>query len=146
MKNSIFINIAQEIGRSSKCISRSVGAVIEKEGRILSTGYNGTPAGYKNCNEVWSVKPVNHSEWSKKYEVHAEMNAIIWAARRGISIDGSTIFVTLEPCHDCTKNIIAAGIKKIVFLNEYNHVNSEEANKFLKDCGVEKIKYVEEKI
>jgi dCMP deaminase len=132
-----FINIAHEIARASKCVSKQVGAVIVKDGRILSTGYNGTPSGYVNCCEYWDGKYTNeHHEWSKTYEIHAEMNAIIWAAREGISIKGATIYVTLEPCSDCSKNIIASGIKRIVYDKSYEHTNSKIVTKFIKDNGV----------
>jgi len=132
-----FINIATEIASASKCVSKQVGAVIVKDGRILSTGYNGTPAGYTNCCDHWEGEYTpQHHEWSKTYEIHAEMNAIIWAARKGISIEGATIYVTLEPCSECSKNLIASGIKRIVFLQEYEHTHSVVVSKFLKDNGV----------
>ncbi|MCW8837446.1 MAG: dCMP deaminase family protein [Thiovulaceae bacterium] len=132
-----FINIANELSSASKCVSKQVGAVIVKDGRILSTGYNGTPAGYTNCSEHWDNKYTKeHHEWSKTYEIHAEMNAIIWAARQGISIEGATIYVTLEPCADCSKNIIASGIKRIVYEKAYEHNHSEVISKFIKDNGV----------
>lgn len=132
-----FIRIAQEIASASKCVSKQVGAVIVKEGRILSTGYNGTPAGYINCSEHWGgIYTKEHHEWSKTFEIHAEMNAIIWAARKGISIEGATIYVTLEPCSDCSKNIIASGIKRIVYLRAYEHNHSEVISKFIKDNNV----------
>ena len=132
-----FINIAQEIATASKCVSKQVGAVIVKDGRILSTGYNGTPAGYINCCQHWNNEYTsNHHEWSKTYEIHAEMNAIIWAARKGISIEGATIYVTLEPCSECSKNIIASGIKRIVYLKPYEHNHSAIISKFIKDNGV----------
>lgn len=133
-----FLNIAKEISKASKCVSKQVGAVIVKNGRILSTGYNGTPAGFQNCCDYWDGKYTKeHHEWSKKYEIHAEMNAIIWAARQGISIEGASIYVTLEPCSECSKNIIASGIKKIVYEKSYEHTNSPEISKFLQDSGVE---------
>ncbi len=132
-----FINIALEIASASKCVSKSVGAVIVKNGRILSTGYNGTPAGYTNCCDHWNGEYTNeHHEWSKTYEIHAEMNAIIWAAREGISIKGATIYVTLEPCSDCSKNIIASGIKRIVYDKPYEHTNSDIVTKFIKENSV----------
>jgi len=132
-----FINIATEIAQASKCVSKQVGAVIVKDGRILSTGYNGTPAGYINCSEHWHGEYTSaHHEWSKTYEIHAEMNAIIWAARKGISIEGATIYVTLEPCSECSKNLIASGIKRIVYAKPYEHTHSEIISKFLQDNGV----------
>ena len=138
LNDSNFINIAKEISKASKCVSKQVGAVIVKDGRILSTGYNGTPAGYKNCCDHWQNEYTKeHHEWSKKYEIHAEMNAIIWAARKGISIENATIYVTLEPCNECSKNIIASGITRIVYEKSYEHTNSPEVSSFLKDSGVE---------
>ncbi|OCL84241.1 deoxycytidylate deaminase [Arcobacter porcinus] len=132
-----FINIAKEIAKSSKCVSKQVGAVIVKDGRILSTGYNGTPSGFQNCCDFWNNEYTkDHHEWSKTYEIHAEMNAIIWAARKGIAIEGATIYVTLEPCSDCSKNLIASGIKRIVYDKSYEHTNSNVVSKFLKDNGV----------
>ena len=138
-----FINIATELASASKCVSKQVGAVIVKNGRILSTGYNGTPTGYTNCCDYWDGEYTQeHHEWSKTYEIHAEMNAIIWAAREGISIDGATIYVTLEPCSECSKNLIASGIKRIVYAKSYEHTNSKIISKFIKDNGVviEKLK------
>lgn len=132
-----FIRIAKEIATASKCVSKQVGAVIVKDGRILSTGYNGTPSGYINCCEYWSGEYTKeHHEWSKTYEIHAEMNAIIWAARKGINIEDATIYVTLEPCSECSKNIIASGIRRIVYLKPYEHTHSEIISKFIKDNGV----------
>ncbi len=138
-----FINIALEIATASKCVSKQVGAVIVKDGRILSTGYNGTPSGYTNCCDYWDGKYTSeHHDWSKTYEIHAEMNAIIWAAREGISIKGATIYVTLEPCSECSKNIIASGIKRIVYDKPYEHTDSSIVAQFIKQNGVviEKIK------
>jgi dCMP deaminase len=137
INDKIFINIAKEIASASKCISKQVGAVIVKDGRILSTGYNGTPAGFQNCCEYWNGQYTKeHHEWSKTYEIHAEMNAIIWAARKGISIEDATIYVTLEPCSECSKNLIASGIKRIVYEKAYEHTNSEIISKFIHDNGV----------
>lgn len=132
-----FINIAHEIASASKCVSKHVGAVIVKEGRILSTGYNGTPSGYENCCDHWKGEYTSqHHEWSKTYEIHAEMNAIIWAARKGISIEGATIYVTLEPCAECSKNLIAAGIKRVIYDKEYEHTNSNVVSSFIKNNGL----------
>ena len=138
LNDKIFINIATEIASASKCVSKQVGAVIVKDGRILSTGYNGTPPGYQNCCDFWKGEYTSeHHEWSKTYEIHAEMNAIIWAARKGISIEGGTIYVTLEPCSECSKNLIASGIKRIVYKKSYEHTNSIVVSKFLSDNGVQ---------
>ena len=132
-----FLNIARELASASKCVSKQVGAVIVRDGRILSTGYNGTPPSYTNCCDHWNNEYTQeHHEWSQTYEIHAEMNAIIWAAREGISIKGATIYVTLEPCSQCSKNVIASGIKRIVYEKSYEHTNSKIITKFIKDNGV----------
>jgi dCMP deaminase len=137
LSDTNFIKIAMEIATASKCVSKQVGAVIVKDGRILSTGYNGTPPGYENCCDHWNHEYTKeHHEWSKTYEIHAEMNAIIWAARKGISIEDATIYVTLEPCSECSKNLIASGIKRIVFSKEYEHTHSKVVSKFLEANGV----------
>lgn len=133
-----FINIAFEIATASQCVSKQVAAVIVLDGRVLSTGYNGTPKGFINCCDYWDHKhtPEHHS-WSLMYEVHAEQNAIAWAAREGIRIKGATLYCTHEPCHDCTKSIIASGISRIVYSIPYKAVNAV-TTKLLADCGVEK--------
>jgi dCMP deaminase len=137
LSDTNFINIAKEIASASKCVSKQVGAVIVKNDRILSTGYNGTPTKFQNCCDYWDNEYTNkHHEWSKTYEIHAEMNAIIWAARKGISIEGATIYVTLEPCSECSKNIIASGIERIVFEKSYEHTNSNVITKFINDNNV----------
>ncbi len=137
IEDKIFLKIATELSQASKCVSKQVGAVIVKDGRILSTGYNGTPAGFINCSEHWNGEYTKeHHEWSKTYEIHAEMNAIIWAAREGISIEGATIYVTLEPCSECSKNVIASGIKRIVYEKPYEYTHSEVISQFIKDNGV----------
>ena len=83
LSDKIFIKIANEIASASKCVSKQVGAVIVKDGRILSTGYNGTPPGYENCCDHWNNEYTSeHHEWSKTYEIHAEMNAIFGRQER----------------------------------------------------------------
>jgi len=137
LEDKNFINIAKELASVSKCVSKKVGAVIVKDGRILSSGYNGTPKGYINCSDYWNnTHQKEHHEWSKTYEIHAEMNAIIYAARKGISIEGASIYVTLEPCSDCSKNIIASGIVKIVYEKSYEYNDSKLTTKFLRDNSV----------
>ena len=132
-----FINIAKEVAKWSKCVSKQVWAVIVKDNRILSIWYNWTPSWYINCSEYWKWKYTSqHHDWSMKYEIHWEMNAIIWAAKMWISIKWATIYSTLQPCFQCTKNIIASWIKKIVFEEKYNHVDTKIANKFIKDNGI----------
>ena len=138
-----YMKIAQIIAQRSNCLGAQVGAIIVKEDRILSTGYNGTPKGYPNCCDVWDhqITP-EHYEWSKKYEIHAEQNAIIWAARKGISIEGADIYTTMRPCAQCTKLIIGSGIKNIYYNEDYSkeyHLNNE-MEEFILNNGINIIK------
>lgn len=140
--NSIvsYMEIAKIISKRSNCVGAQVGAIIVKDDRILSTGYNGTPKGYPNCGDIWQNTPhPEHYEWSKIYEIHAEQNAIIWAARKGISIEGADIYTTMRPCAQCSKMIIASGIKRIYFGMDYSkeyHLNLELED-FIRNNGVE---------
>ena len=155
MKHNFFLKTAYNLGEESKCVSKQVGAVIVHEKRIISTGYNGTPVGYKNCKEVFPDYDVlrdreHHHEWSKIHEIHAEMNAILFAARHGNAIGDSEIYTILQPCDECLKNIIASGIKKIYYvipydkaskgndmwnLIEHEQINDPELIKWLKKQG-----------
>ena len=129
MKN-FFLKTAYLLGEESKCVSRHVGAVIAHDKRIISTGYNGTPPGFQNCNEHFpdyneKLSRDHHHLWSKTYEVHAEMNAVNFAAKHGISIEGAEMYTILEPCDDCLKNMIAAGIKKIYYVYSYDKATQD---------------------
>ena len=138
LKDKNFLNIAYEVATGSKCVSRHTWAVIVKDNRILSTGYNGTPAWYVNCSDYWKWEYTpEHHDWSYKYEIHAEMNAIVWAARNWIKIEWATLYSTYEPCFDCTRAAIAAWIKKIVFKEKYKHHTWTELYDFLKATWVE---------
>lgn len=140
LKDINFINIAFEIATWSKCVSRQTWAVIVKDNRILSTWYNWTPAWYVNCDDYWKWEyTAEHHDWSYKYEIHAEMNALVWAARKWIPVEWATLYSTYQPCFDCTRAIIAAWIKKIVYKEKYKHYTGEEADKFIHDCWWESI-------
>lgn len=117
----------------SYCRRSKVGAVISKDGRIISTGYNGMPRGMDNECEDNNV--------TKDMCIHAEANAILFAARNGIATLDSDLHVTLSPCMECSKLIIQSGIKRIVFRDEYRNT---EAIEFLKKNGisVSKMRYV----
>ena len=130
------MNIAYEIATWSKCVSRQTWAVIVMDNRILSTWYNWTPSWYTNCNDNFNWENTKeHHDWSYKYEIHAEMNAIVWAARNGISINWATIYSTYQPCFDCTRAIIAAWIKTIYFKEKYKHHVWDEAKDFIESTG-----------
>lgn len=139
-----FINIAKNISELSSCIQYKVGAILVKNGRILSTGYNGTPPGAINCNNYFAQRQVNreiHSKFSEEMEIHAELNAILFAARNGISIEDSILFVTLHPCKHCLKMICAAGIKTVYYCDDYDkYSESKIMNEYLKEKSIEIIK------
>lgn len=129
MKNieHFFMETAIGLSKLSNCVSKQVGAVIVKDHRIISMGYNGTPSKYTNCDEVFdrsNFVRAEHHEWSKVHEIHAEMNAILFAAKTGIAIDDCVMYVTLRPCDECLKNIVQSGIKKVIYLDEYDLVSN----------------------
>ena len=109
--DSAYLEIAGIIARQSTCVRVKVGAVITVNNRIVSTGYNGVPSGMKHCAEVFSsIKPMSesqflssHHEFSSKFKLHAEQNAIAFCAKRGVSVEGGTLYVTITPCQDCLK-------------------------------------------
>lgn len=112
--DKVFINIAKETSTLSHCVRSKVGAVLVKSGNIISFGYNGTPAGMDNCCENDNV--------TLPHVIHAEVNAILKAAKTGNSVDGSTLYLTLSPCLDCSKLILQSGIKKVVYLTNYRNL------------------------
>ena len=118
-----FMDIAVLVSKRSTCIRRSVGAVIIKDKRILSTGYNGAPSGISHCLDVGCLRETMDIPSGERHElcrgIHAEQNAIIQAALYGVSIKDATVFCTNLPCSICAKMIINAGIKKIVYLHGY---------------------------
>lgn len=131
-----FIEAAELFAKRSSCVKRQVGAVLVKDKRILSTGYNGTPSGFVNCCDVFEGhnkvnfedgiirgylkgKIVTHHEFAEKYEIHAEQNCLAFAAKNGVSTEGCTLYVTTAPCVHCAKLIVAAGIEKVVFKESY---------------------------
>jgi dCMP deaminase len=136
--DKVFLNVAKEIGSLSSCISKKVGAVAVKDGRLLSTGYNGTPPGHQNCCDHFKDKdPSTHREWSNMHETHAEMNVLNFAAKNGISLNGATLYCTLQPCWQCSKNFGAAGITRVVYKDLYDAVtNTSEIEEFLRLSGI----------
>jgi dCMP deaminase len=113
--DEVFINIAKEVGTLSHCTRSKVGAVLVKDGNVISFGYNGTPAGMDNACEENNV--------TKDEVIHAEMNAILKAAKSGNAVEGSTLYLTLSPCKECSKLILQSGVKKVVYLNTYRNLD-----------------------
>lgn len=132
--DNTFIEIAEKVANHSTCLKHQVGAVIVKNKRILSTGYNGVVAGAMHCEDLYLKKPMDwHHSWSVENEIHAEQNAIAYAAREGISIKDATIYVTLSPCLDCAKLIVASGIIKVVYGGPNRQEKIDDGIKFFKE-------------
>lgn len=125
-----FMKLANEVATRTTCLRRAVGCVIVKDNRILATGYNGVPSGLRHCAETGCLREKLGVPSGQRHEIcrglHAEQNAIIQAAKYGINIDGSTIYVNTQPCIVCAKMIINSGIKEIVYQNPYDDELSRE--------------------
>ncbi|MDK2917548.1 MAG: dCMP deaminase [Candidatus Petromonas sp.] len=140
--NDYFMEMAEVVKTRSTCLRRKVGAVIVKDKRILTTGYNGAPAGISHCLEIGCYREKMGIPSGERAELcrgtHAEQNAIIQAAYHGVSIKGATLYVTLQPCVLCAKMIINAGIKEIHFKGDYPDKLSLQ---ILKEAEIKLIKY-----
>ena len=126
--DTYFLRLAEVVATRSNCMKRAVGAVIVNDHRIVSTGYNGTPFGYTNCNEGGCERCNSNTQSGVRLDeclcIHAEENAVIEAGRT--KANGGTIYVTLSPCLTCSKSVIQAGIKRIVYNRLYNMPVAEE--------------------
>ncbi|MCJ7856411.1 dCMP deaminase family protein [Lachnospiraceae bacterium NSJ-143] len=137
-----FMEIAEIVKSRATCLRRQVGAVIVKDNRIITTGYNGAPAGINHCCDIGScLRSEMGIPSGERHELcralHAEQNAIIQAAKIGVSTEGATMYVTLQPCVICAKMAINAGIKKIVYKGNYP---DELSLSMLNEANVELIK------
>lgn len=138
-RDEMFMQIAHITAMRGTCGRGKVGAVIVKDNRVISMGYNGVPSGMKHCKHEYqshsSVMAIDDN--GCKEAVHAEANAIVFAARAGISIEGSTIYCTHSPCITCADLIINAGIKALKYTHPYR--DSEGINRIARSILVEKI-------
>ena len=128
--DTYFMKVAQLTAELSYAIRKKVGAVLVKDNRIISIGYNGTCAGMDNCCE--DVMP-DGSLKTKSTVVHAEANSLFWCAKTEIITNGSTLYLTLSPCSTCALGIIQSGIKRVVYLEEYRDTSGIEV---LKKAGI----------
>jgi len=124
-----FMEIAKVVSKRSTCLRRQVGAIIVKDKRILTTGYNGAPRGLAHCLDIGCLRNLAGVESGHSHELcrglHAEQNAIIQAATYGVSIEGGVLYSTHQPCVLCTKMLINAGIKAIYYIEPYPDELSE---------------------
>lgn len=146
--NDFFIQIALLTSKRSTCIRKQVGAVLVKENRIISIGYNGVSSKQCHCFDHFKEKYSNnldflntkefydeHGEFSKINESHAELNCILFAARVGISIDGCNMYITDSPCSTCARSIVSVNIKKVFYLYEYDR--DKNGLEILKTNGID---------
>jgi dCMP deaminase len=124
-----FMQIAQTVATRSTCPRASVGCVLTRDRRILTTGYNGAPSGVPHCTDVGCLLVNDHCQRA----THAEANAIVQGALHGVSVADATAYCTHQPCVNCTKLLISAGVKKIVFDTEYP---DPIATDLLREAGV----------
>lgn len=126
-----YLEMASVWAKNSYCVRRKVGAIIVKDRMIISDGYNGTPAGFENVCE-------DDNGLTKPYVLHAEANAITKVAKSGNSSLGSTMYVTAAPCVECAKLIIQAGIRRVVYKDDYRVSDGID---LLRRAGVEVEKF-----
>jgi len=138
--DDIFIALAMNLARRSHCVKKQVGAVLAKDTRIISIGYNGPPAGTYNCDEKWpGVGCSRDAKGSCFLALHAEQNAILYAVKNLASVEGAVLYVTLAPCLSCARVIFSAGIKKVIYVESYaayKGIDKEEGVDFLQEFGV----------
>lgn len=154
-RDELFMGIAQLYAQRSTCLRGQVGAVIVMEGRPIAAGYNGAPPGMDHCLDVGcdvpdctcdltgtEIREDGHEEGCPhelgcQRTIHAEANAIAWAARLGVRVWGATMFSTHSPCRSCAQLIVSCGIQDFVYFHEYR----EGRNDILAACGVEVTRY-----
>lgn len=143
--DAYFMEITKVIAKRSTCLKRNVGAVIVRDKRVLSTGYNGAPKGLAHCAVVGCIRKEMNIPSGQRHELcrglHAEQNAIIQAAWHGVKIEGSTLYCTHQPCVICVKMMINAGIKRVVFEGDYP---DDLASNMLIESGLEICKFNEQ--
>lgn len=118
-----FMDITKRVATRSTCLRRAVGAILVHDKRIIASGYNGGPTGLAHCLDIGCLRERLGIPSGQQHElcrgIHAEQNAIIQAARYGVSIEGATLYCTTQPCTQCTKMLINAGITEIVYAEGY---------------------------
>ena len=137
--NEYFLAIMEAVGSRGSCDRGRAGCLIVKDKKIIATGYAGSPAGCKHCDEVGhEMHTVIHADGTQSKHcirtAHAEQNAIVQAARFGASTEGSTLYCKMTPCYACAKMIINAGIKKVIACKDYHA--GDRAKEVFKEAGV----------
>ncbi len=134
------MNLAIDLAKRSHCVKAQVGAVLTKDTRIISIGYNGPPSGTHNCDEEWPETGCpRDARGSCSLALHAEENAILYAVKNGARLEGATLYTTLSPCLPCARLIYSAGVEKVLFVKSYaayKGLPSDEGVDFLNRFGV----------
>ncbi len=126
-----YMGIALAVRARANCLGSKVGAIIVRDDRIISTGYNGTPAGMPNCDEGGCDRCSNRERYGAgaAYDlcicVHAEQNAVIAAARFGIAVQDSDVYTTMRPCFGCTKELLQARVQTVYYLHDWRHPDED---------------------
>lgn len=136
-RHEVYMNIALMMARRSTCTRASVGAALVQDYRVISTGYVGAPAGLQHCTDIGCR--IDEKVGGCIRTIHAEANAIVFAAKTGISTKGSVLYTTHEPCIACAKMLINAGVTRVVYKNKYREPGTE----LLKEAGVDVVDVVE---
>ena len=155
-KHKLFTRMAELVAEQSTCCRMHVGAVLVKDNRVISIGFNGTATGQEHCEDhfakVYQTEYAQefptyeeyhssrtfydaHGKFSNENELHAEQNAILFAAKNGISTAGSTLYVTYSPCVNCAKVIVAAGVTRVFYKHLYDR--SQDGLIFLDKNGID---------
>ena len=135
------MGIAEAVKARANCRGSRIGALLVLEGRIVSTGYNGTPSDMTNCDEGGCERCANPERYESgtAYDicicVHAEQNALLAAARFGIAVEGAILYSTMRPCFGCTKELLQARVKGVVYLEDWRHPNRELRSEYEKTTG-----------
>jgi dCMP deaminase len=145
--NHIYMNLALDLAQRSHCVKAQVGAVLAKDTRIISIGYNGPPSGTHNCDEEWpETGCARDAKGSCSLALHAEENAILFAVKNGARLEGATLYTTLSPCLACARLIYSAGIKQVFFQKSYAAYKGlpfDEGVEFLNRFGVATVRLEE---
>jgi dCMP deaminase len=126
--NKIFMQTAELFAQRSTCIRVQVGSILVKNNKIIATGYNGSTKNHIHCTDYFKdIVDINskefksrHLQFSEEYELHSEINVLLFCAKEGISTNGTTIYITLSPCLSCAKAILVSGIIKVIYKDDYD--------------------------
>ena len=132
--DEIYMDVVETISRRSTCLRKKVGAVVTIDNRILSHGYNGLPAGFPNCCDTGECMKTKHNDEDYKICVHAEQNAICQCAKRGLALEGATMYVNADICMTCAKLIVSCNFARVVVRRDFK--NHGEGIELIKQSGI----------